>query len=282
MRGGPDGPGRGAGGFDGDDVRDLGEQAERSEWLDHAVRLGLVAYAVVHVLLGYLCVQLALGGVNEDASTQGAMHTLARQPLGRTLVWVVALGMLLLVVWRVVEAGWGHRGEGEDRTRKRFTSAGKAVVYAVIGFSAVKVAVGAGSGRSGGWTATVMGWPAGQWLIALVGLAVLAYAANLARRGWTEKFAEHLDTDAKTGTSGAAFLVVGKVGHLAKGLSLGLVGLLTVVAGVTHDAQKGGGLDQALQQVLQEPYGRVLVAVVGVGLWSYAGFCFLRARFLNR
>ena len=266
----------------GGDARELGEQAERSEWLDHAVRAGMVAYGVVHLLLGYLCVQLALGGVNEDASTQGAMHTLARQPLGRTLVGVVALGMLLLVLWRVVEAGWGHRDEGDDRTRKRVTSAGKAVVYAAIGVSAVKVAVGAGSGRSGGWTATVMGWPGGQWLVALAGLAVLAYAFNLVRRGWTEKYAEHLDAEGRTGTSGAAFLVVGKVGHIGKGLSLGLVGLLTVVAGVTHQARKGGGLDQALQQVLQEPYGPVLVAVVGVGLWCYAGFCFLRARFLNR
>lgn len=265
-----------------DDVQALGEQAERSTSMDHLVRAGMVAYGVVHLLLGWLCVQLALGGPNEDASTDGAFHTLARQPFGRTMVWAVAVGMLLLVVWRVVEAGFGHRHAGDDRSRKRLVSAGKAVVYGVIGFSAVKVAVGSASGRSGGWTATVMGWPAGQWLVALAGVGVLAYAANLVRSGLTRKFAEGLDVEGRSGDTGRAFVLVGQVGHVGKGVSLALVGLLTVVAGVTHRSGKGGGLDQALQQVLEEPYGAVLIALVGLGLWCFGAFCFVRARHLDR
>lgn len=265
-----------------DGVQDLGEQAERSETLDHLVRAGMVAYGVVHLLLGWLCVQLALGGPNEDASTDGALHTLARQPFGRTMVAAVALGMLLLVVWRVVEAGFGHRGEGDERTRKRLVSLGKAVVYGAIGVTAVKVVLGSASGRSGGWTATVMGWPGGQWLVALVGLGVLAYAANLVRSGLTRKFAEGIDAEGRAGDSGRAYVLVGQVGHVGKGVSLGLLGLLTVVAGVTHRSGKGGGLDQALQQVLQEPYGAWLIALVGVGLWCFGAFCFVRARHLDR
>lgn len=265
-----------------DDVQAMGEQAERSNALDHLVRAGLVAYGVVHVLLGWLCVQLALGGPNEDASTDGAFTTLARQPFGRTMVWAVALGMLLLVVWRVVEAGFGHRDEGDERTRKRLVSVGKAVVYAVIGFTAVKVAVGSGSGRSGGWTATVMGWPGGQWLVALAGLGVLAYAATLLRKGWTRSFTDEITARGQAGDLGTAFVRVGQVGHVGKGLSLALVGLLTVVAGVTHSSGKGGGLDQALQQVLQEPYGAVLIGLVGVGLWCFGAWCFVLARHHDR
>ena len=64
------------------------------------------------------------------------------------LLMAVAVGMLLLVVWRVVEAGFGHRHAGDDRSRKRLVSAGKAVVYGVIGFSAVKVAVECVSGSN--------------------------------------------------------------------------------------------------------------------------------------
>lgn len=267
-----------------EDVQALGEQAERSTAMDHLVRAGLVAYGVVHVLLGWLCVQLALGGRNEDASADGAFHTLASQPFGRTMVWAVALGMLLLVAWRLVEAGFGHREEREHRTRKRLVSVGKAVVYGAIGVTAVKVAVGAGGsgGRSGGWTATVLGWPGGQWLVALAGLGVLAYAATLLRKGWTRSFAEEMTAHGQAGDLGRAFVLVGQVGHVGKGLSLALVGLLTVVAGVTHSSGKGGGLDQALQQVLQEPYGAVLIALVGVGLWCFGGWCFLLVRHHDR
>ncbi len=38
-----------------------GRQANGSDWIDHGVRLGLVAFGVVHLLVGWLALQLALG-----------------------------------------------------------------------------------------------------------------------------------------------------------------------------------------------------------------------------
>ena len=32
-----------------------------SDWIDHAVRVGLVAYGVVHLMIAWLALQLALG-----------------------------------------------------------------------------------------------------------------------------------------------------------------------------------------------------------------------------
>ena len=67
------------------------------------------------------------------------------------LVWAVALGMLLLVVWRVIEAAFGHREqEGADAApasgwRRRL----KAVIYAALGVTALQVAIGSGSSSSG-------------------------------------------------------------------------------------------------------------------------------------
>ena len=131
-------------------------------------------------------------------------------------------------------------------------------------------------------TAKVMDWPAGQWLVGLVGLAIIGYGANTAWRGWKEKFAEHLDTEGKMGRSGAAYLLFGKVGYIAKGVSLAIVGGLFVFAGIDHNASKSGGLDQALQKVLQQPFGPVLLIAIGVGLACYGLFCFARARHLDR
>ena len=91
------------------DPRTAGRQAEQSDALDHFVRIGLVAYGVVHLLIGLLAIQLALGERGEKASAQGAMHELAQQPFGELMVWAVAVGMLFLVVWRVIEAIFGHR-----------------------------------------------------------------------------------------------------------------------------------------------------------------------------
>jgi len=260
----------------GDDAERLGRRAEQSDTLDHLVRVGLVAYGIVHLMLGWLAVQLAVGTSNENASTKGALTQLARQPFGTVLVWGIAVGLFLLVLWRLVEAAFGHREEeGTDRLRKRLVSLLKAGVYAALAVSAAKVASGSGSsGGSKGMTAKVLAWP--------VGLAVIGYGAGVAWRGWTEKFAEHLDTEGRLGNSGAAYLVLGKAGYLAKGVSLAIVGGLFVLAGVEHRASESGGLDQALEKVLQQPFGPVLIIAIGLGLACYGVFCFARARHLDR
>ena len=265
----------------------MGRQAEQSSWMGGAARIGLVAYGAVYVLLGWVAVQVALGEHSEDASPQGALHELAQQPLGRTMVWIVALGLLLLVAWRVLEAAFGHQEhDGAARLRRRLASAGKAVVYGALAVTAARVAAGSGSSSSNktsrGMTAKLMDLPGGQWLVFLVGLGVLVYAVVVAWQGWQEKFAEHLQTEGKLGYSGAAYLLLGKVGYLAKGVAFALVGGLLCYAGATHESEKSGGLDQALQQILKQPFGPYLLIAMAIGLACYGLFSLAQARHLDR
>lgn len=262
-----------------------GERAENSEWLDYAVRIGLIAYGVVHLMVAWLAIQLAVGGGGGSASQKGALAELARQPFGKVLVWAVAIGMFLLVVWRALEAAFGHEEkDGADRVKKRAASAGKGVIYAALGVTALKTAIGSSS-KSGGsdtMTAKVMNWPGGQILVVVAGLAIIGYGGFMVYRGWTEKYAEHLDAEGKSGDTGRAYLLLGKVGYIAKGTSIAAVGGLFVYAGLTHDPKKSGGLDQALHKVLQQPYGVVLLIGIGIGLGCYGLFCFARALHLSR
>ncbi len=163
-------------------------------------------------------------------------------------------------------------------------SAAKAVLYGAIGLSAVKVAVGSGS--SGGLEgddregARLAGRPMAGRRRRPGGHRLRP--ARWSVRGWTEKFAEGLETESLVGTSGAAYLVLGKVGYIAKGLSIAVVGGLFVLAGVDHNSADGGGLDQALQRVLQAPGGPVALVVIGLGFACYGLFCFARSRHLDR
>jgi hypothetical protein len=141
----------------------------------------LICYGVVHLLVGWLALQLAFGDRSENASNKGAMQELARQPYGEVLVWAIAIGMFLLVIWRILEALFGHleKEEGGERLKARAVSAAKAVIYGAVGIIALNVAIGSKSSKGGQtWTQTVMDWPAGQWIIAAIGLAVIAYGAN--------------------------------------------------------------------------------------------------------
>ena len=262
----------------------MGRQAESSDWLDHAVRVGLVAYGLVHLVIAWLALQLALGDRSGSASSTGALRELAQQPFGAVLIWLVAIGMFILVAWRLIEATLGHREvDGAKRTRKRLASLGKAVIYGSIGVSALKIAIGSGSSSgTDSTTAQLMDLPAGQWIVVAVGLAIIGYGLSLVVRAWNDDFAKHLDAQGRSGDSGSAYLMFGKVGYNAKGLAIAIVGGLFVYAGVTHEARKSGGLDQALQQVLEQPFGPYLLAAMAAGIGCYGLFTFARARHLSR
>jgi hypothetical protein len=141
------------------------------------------------------------------------------------------------------------------------------------------------AGSSGGsktMTAKLMDLPAGQWIVVAGGLAIIGYAGTYAWRGWKEKFAEHLDTEGKLGNSGAAYLILGKVGYIAKGIALAIVGVLFCYAGLAHEPDKSGGLDAALQKVLEQPFGPYLLIAMGLGIGCYGLFSFAQARHLDR
>ncbi|CUR54723.1 conserved membrane hypothetical protein [metagenome] len=270
----------------GQKADNLGQRADDSDWLDHAVRLGLVAYGIVHLMIAWLAFQLALGDQSGSASSKGALQQLAQEDYGVILIWMIAVGMMLLVIWRLIEAFAGYREEQDDskRLRKRLTSLGKAVIYGVLAVTAVKVATGSASGGSSSdsMTAKVMDWPGGQLIVGAVGLAIMGYGANLVRRAWTEKFREHLDAEGTSGESGRAYIIFGKAGYTSKGIAFMVVGGLFVYAAITHEAKKSGGLDQALHKVLQQPFGPFLLGAIAIGIGCYGLFCFARARHLSR
>jgi hypothetical protein len=269
-----------------DKAQQAGHDAEHSDWLDWAVRIGLVAYGVVHLMVAWLALQLAFGEKSQEASNSGALHALAQQPMGSFLIWAIAIGMLLLVVWRVLEFAVGHRDESDEakRWRKRAASLGKAILYGALAWSAFKVALGSGSSGGGtdSTTAQVMQLPGGQLIVGLVGLAIMAYGGWLVYRGWTEKFTEHLDAQGQSGNDGRAYVLLGKVGYIGKGIAIAIVGGLFGYAAITHHAKESGGLDEALGTVREQPFGQVLLVAIAIGIACYGLFCFARAKHLSR
>lgn len=263
-----------------------GRKAEDSDLLDHAVRVGLVSYGVVHLLVAWLAVQLTTAQGSGQASNSGALHQLAQSGLGRWSLYVVAAGFAALVVWQGIEAVAGHRDEeGGKRVWKRVVSGVKVVIYAVIGWSALSIATGSSGGGGGGtdtYTAKVMSMPAGPWLVGAVGLVVIGVGMALVYRGWSEKFLNKLTGEGKSGQSGRAYTWFGKAGYTAKGIALAIIGALFVSAAWTHDPQKSGGLDQALSKLLQQPFGAPMLIAVAAGIACYGLFCFAWARHLDR
>jgi fumarate reductase subunit D len=266
-----------------DKAQRAGHQADNSERMDRAVRVGMVAYGIVHLTIAWLAIQLALGNHSGSASRNGALRQLAQQPFGKVVVWVIAIGMVFLVLWKLLEAFVDFQlEEGAKAGLKAAVNVGKAIVYGTLGFSAFHTATGSKSKSSStSMTSKLMDQPFGRWLVGIVGLAIIGYGAFLAYNGYKEKFLKHLDAKGRSGDAGRAYKLFGKIGYIAKGVALGVIGVLFVFAAIDHKAKKSGGLDQALHKVLQQPFGPVLLFAIAVGIGCYGLFCFARARHLS-
>ena len=146
----------------------FGRRTENSEWFDKAVRFGLVVYGVVYLVLAWLGIQLALGNNEGKATTKGAVAQLAEQPFGTFMIILVAVGMFLLVLWRLFDLFFGHHeDDGADLWKHRASDLFKALLYGTICWSAVGVLMHSGGGGSGtkDFSSTVLGLPGGQiWL----------------------------------------------------------------------------------------------------------------------
>jgi sterol desaturase/sphingolipid hydroxylase (fatty acid hydroxylase superfamily) len=257
------------------------KQVENSEWMERAIRIGLVSYGVVHLLIAWLALQLAFGNSSGAANQQGAMRQLAQQPFGKPLLWVLALGFVALALWQGFDAVWGHRKhDGAKRTFKRVGSAGKVVVYLVLAFTAVKTAVGSSSSSSSkdGLTAKVMSWPFGQVLVAIVGLAIVGVGGYLVSRAVRKSFEHDLQPQATSGATGSTVVRLGQIGYTAKGVALGIVGVLFIWAALSYDPKKAGGLDAALHTLISQPFGPWLLALVAGGIGCFGVFCFFWAK----
>ncbi len=259
-------------------------QVRHSDLLKHGARVGLVSYGVVHLLIAWIALQVAWSGGGGDASSGGALRTLADQPFGRTMLWITVIGLIALAVWQLATAVWGYQTEDTaKRPRKRLGAAGRVVVYGALAFSSFRIASGSGGGSSGdskeeGLTADLLTAPAGRVLVAAVGVAILVLAARQVHRGVTDSFTDDLQPGATSGDTGRLVLALGRFGFAAKGVSIGVVGVLFGWAALSYDPDKAGGLDDALKTVRDQPFGPYLLTFVALGLAAFGLFCFAWAK----
>jgi hypothetical protein len=272
-------------------AQETARRAGDSDALENLARVGLIAYGVVHLLVAWIALQLAWSGSEQSADQSGAMSTLAEQPFGRPLLWVLAVGLIALAAWQAAEvvrwrSGWS--ASGKTRTKALKKSGGalvKAVVYIALAVLAIRFASGNGQSSSQSQqqtTAGVFGWPGGQFLVGAVGLILVGVGIWHIRKGVTKHFLKQIDTSDASPSATRLVTRLGQIGFPGKGVALAGVGGLLVYAAVTFDPSKAQGLDGAMRTILQLPFGRILLTLVAIGIAAFGAFCFVRARYPER
>ncbi len=266
-------------------AREVEHEAGRSTTLDVAVRVGLGAYGFVHLLVAWVTLRLVFGGNGGRATGKGALAQLADDPVGQLTLAGMALCFAALVVWQLLAATVGFRGRnGWSRQVMRFGAAARSVTYGYLGVSSARLAIGGRSASSGSpdsTTAKLMSAPAGQLIVAAVGLTAAGIGVGLVVFGLGKHFLGQLDAEARNRDRRVPIVVLGEVGYVVKGIAFVVIGVLLGWAAYTHDPQKSGGLDAALHELLGKSLGGVAIVVVGVGIGAFGLYLLARSRHLD-
>ena len=105
----------------------------------------------------------------------------------------------------------------------------------------------------------------------------------MAWRGWTEKFEEHLDAEGKSGETGAAYILFGKIGYIAKGIAIAHRRRPVRLRRHHPRARRSPAAStRRCARCCSSRSGQLLLVVIAVGIGCYGLFCFARARHLSR
>jgi hypothetical protein len=257
--------------------------AARSGWLGWLARFGLLAMGVSYALVAILAVKVAVGDGGKTTDREGAFRTLADETLGRVLLVLLAIGFAGYVAWRLADAFFDRRGEGDDAKglAKRASSLGKAAIYVALTVSIVRILAGSGGGGGSEQKAAagVLGWPGGRWLVGAVGVAVLAAAAWNVYRGVARKFEKQLREHEMSSVERRWVTRVAVVGLAGRGAVFAVIAWFLIKAAVEYDPDEAVGLGGALARLADAPYGPVLLGAAAVGLLAFAAFCAAQARY---
>jgi Domain of Unknown Function (DUF1206) len=263
-----------------DHPRAAASRAADSDWLARAARVGLAARGLIYILVGALAIQVALGG-SERTDQKGALGKIAEQPFGRSLLWIVAAGLLAYGLWRLGEGIWGRREVTDEkkRTVKRVESIASSLINIFLALTAVRIATGSGSSSGGDLSSSLLNANGGETIVLVIGLVLIGVGIALAWRGLKTDFEEQLKTGEMSPRTYDVVRRLGQAGYLARGAVVALVGGLVIKAAMDHDPEKASGFDVALKSLAEAPFGKFLLGLAALGLICFGAYSFAEVRY---
>ena len=269
-------------------------QVRSKHWFQRFARLGLITRAIIYGVLAYIAADLALTHTSPaEANGSGALSEVGRQPAGRVLLAVLAVGLAGYALWRVSQALSRQNPEQKHRPEKEAMSTVQragwictAIVYFFLFGQAAVLAASAQSGGSGGggpsahpqpFVATALRWPAGPVWVGLAGSGLAIGGAALVVWGSFHDYSDVLDTRRMTRWTFRGAQVSGIAGEAARGLLIVLVSVYLLAAAVADNPARAKSPNQALLSLDRVLVGQALLLVTVVGLLCFAAYSVFEA-----
>ena len=263
------------------EARSAGDSFVNTRAFEVLARAGFVARGIIYGIIGVLALDVAVGHGGKLTDQQGALRAVEEQRFGHVLLALLAVGLGGYSLWRLFRAILGHGPEGADKGLDRLGALGSGIVYGVMCMIAIQLLAGS-SGVTGSTQKTASGafsWPGGRWLVGIAGLVLIGVGVYQLIRGVRRKFLDDSKTEEMSPGTKTWITWIGTVGHVARAVVFGLVGVFLVKAAADYSAKEAIGLDGALAKLYNQPYGPWLLGAVAAGLVAFAIFSLSEARY---
>jgi hypothetical protein len=271
---------------------DKAEQAARENPAIVAfARVGWVAKGLVYGLTGVLALAIVFGsgssrssgGEGEEASQSGALARVAESPAGTALLLVLAAGLVVYALWRVVTIVLPADNDAEGWL-SRVGYAVSAIVYLSLAWTAISIATAPSPSQQSSEDARVeritrqfMEMTGGRAMIFVAGVVVLVIGGVFLWKAYDAGFTSQLESRGVGPLSYQHLVLLGRIGWVGRAGMMVLIGFFLCRAAILFDPDEAKGLDGSLRQTAGSTAGTLLVIVVGAGLVVYGAFCVLSA-----
>ena len=246
--------------------------------IERLARLGYACKGFIYAIVGSLAVAAALNRGGRITDTRGALRVLLTQPLGNTMLWIVAIGLCGYAVWRALDAWFDpdRRGLTFGGIAVRVGHAIRALAYGTIGLEAFRLARGLRASSSGHtsrqtrlWAARVMDLPFGDWLVVLVGLAVVGYGIWEIVKAVRQKTDKSVDPSRLPPAVRAPLVNIARFGVMSRAAVIVVLGVFLARAALQHDPSQALGPRESIIELVGLFRSRWALGAIGLGLIAY-------------
>lgn len=254
-------------------------------------RIGWAAKGVVYGLTGVLALAIVFGSGSsggsgnsgEEASQSGALARIAENPAGTVLLMVLAVGLAVYALWRIVTILLPADNDAEGwLTRVGYGVS--AIVYATLAWTAVSIATAPQPSQQSSEDARVeritrdfMEMTGGRAIIFVAGAVLVVVGGVFLWKAYDAGFTSQLEGRGIGPLSYRHLVTLGRIGWVGRAGMMALIGYFLCRAAIVFDPDEAQGLDGSLRRAAGSTAGTLLVIVVGVGLVVYGAFCVLTA-----
>ncbi len=244
-----------------------------------------ILYSAIGVFAMLSFLKLKRGGADESS----LFVFLNEYIIGEGFTWLIMLGMVSYVAWRIYETVADPYQYGKDARgiAKRTGIAWSSIADALIAYSAIQALFNLGAGSKDGqpeqqrqMASEVLQESYGAWMMVAIGVIVCMTSVVQIIYVVSKAYMERLDIGHLRKGMQKAIHVVAWYGYLARGIILGITGFFLIKAGLNENASLVVNTDKAFD-FIGDHVGHIYFIIVAFGTISYGLFMFILGYFYN-